>query len=108
MLDGPEITVSVNPGGTVTAKRLPPEIKPHAIVSHAIALSRLIRGMRPPAHQMRSLAQITTRYRPFLSMNDIRCELSSPWRPESYKECTIGDGCLLDCYGDCEAKFPKM
>jgi hypothetical protein len=27
---------------------------------------------------------------------------------KSYKESTIGDSCLLDYYGNCEAKFPKM
>jgi len=27
--------------------------------------------------------------------------------PESYKESTTGDGCLLCCYVNCEAKFLK-
>jgi hypothetical protein len=40
-------------------------------------------------------------------MNDIRCKLASPWQPESYKN-PIGDACLLDCYDNCQAKFPKM
>jgi hypothetical protein len=41
-------------------------------------------------------------------MNYVRFGLLSPWQPENYKESTIGDGCLLDYYGYCEAKFPKM
>src|SRR5215471_21554359 len=83
---GPEIMVSVNPGGTVAAKRLPPEIIPHAAATnHMIAASRLIRRIQPAAHPMRWVAQITRGLRPFLSMNDIRCELSSPWaESESY------------------------
>jgi hypothetical protein len=67
---GPEIMLSVNPGGTVAAKRLPPEIIPHAAATnHVIAASRLIRRMQPAAHPMRQVAQITRGLRPFLSMN---------------------------------------
>src|SRR5262249_18705541 len=84
---GPEIMVSVNPGGTVAAKRLPPQIIPHAATTnHVIAVSRLIRRIQPAANPMREVAQITRGLRPFLSMNDIRCELSSPWQPASYKD----------------------
>src|SRR4029077_18047646 len=69
---GPERTVSVNPGGTVAAERLPSTIRPHAAATnHAIAATRLIRGMQASTPSLRRLAQIARRCRPFRSMNDI-------------------------------------
>src|SRR6478672_721474 len=69
---GPEMMVSVNPGSTVAAERLPSTIRPNAAAAnHAIAATRLIRGMQASTPSLRRLAQIARRSRPFLSMNDI-------------------------------------
>src|SRR5207247_11238753 len=61
-LHGPEMALSVNPGGTVDAERLPSRIRPHAAVTNqTIAVARLIRKMQALPTSLRWLAQITTR-----------------------------------------------
>jgi len=68
--------------GAGAAERLPSPIRPHAAAAkHAIAMSRLIRPMRASTPPIRGVAQIT-RWRPFLSMNDISFAFSSYWRSD--------------------------
>src|SRR5882762_2236132 len=61
-LHGPEIGLSVNPGGTVAAERLLPRIRPDTTsTKHAIAVARLIRETRASSPPLRWRAQITRR-----------------------------------------------
>jgi hypothetical protein len=64
---------------TVTTKFVP--TKPHTPTkNHPIAATRLIRRMQASPSPPRRLMQITRRWRPFLSMDDICFALSSYWR----------------------------
>ena len=60
LVHGPEITVSVNAGGTVTGRRLPPKRRPHASTAEpAMALSRLIPRNKGLALALEGLVHIT-------------------------------------------------
>jgi hypothetical protein len=71
---GVNVAVAVGVGvgvgrGLGAAERLPSTIRPHAAAAnHAIAVTRLIRGIKASIARLRWLAQITRRLKRFVSI----------------------------------------
>jgi hypothetical protein len=83
LIHGPEITVSLNPAGTLAGKRFLPKRRPHATTAKpAMALSRLIPEIKPGR--------------------------SCLWGSCTSQESAIDGGFSLGLYGNCGAKFAKM
>jgi hypothetical protein len=82
---GVGVGVDVGVGVAATAEGLPSMIRPHAAAAkHAITMSRLIPSIN--AWRSRLKGSCTLEEDKGLScMDDIRCELSSPWRRKALR-----------------------
>ena len=83
LVHGPEITVSLNPAGTLAGERFLPKRRPHASTAKpAMALSRLIPEIKPGRSCLRGSC--------------------------TSQESAIDGGFSLGLYGNCGAKFAAL